>query len=121
MSTALAVACSVFGCGQTSPCPFHSKRLTVHQDAEQVERHRFYRRAQWRRVRAAYLRQHPLCADCTKDRQLTPAIEVHHTVALVDGGAPYADSNLEGLCRRHHALRTLAERNTREGRGHVAS
>ena len=63
--------------------------------------------ARWRRVRAAYLKMYPLCADCGGKAEM-----VHHIKAIEDGGDRLSWDNLTPLCRKCHACRE-AERNTR--------
>jgi 5-methylcytosine-specific restriction endonuclease McrA len=38
----------------------------------------FYSSARWRRLRAAYLAEHPLCEDCLTKGRTTAAAHVHH-------------------------------------------
>ena len=59
----------------------------------------------WQRIRAMYLRAHPLCVDCQAERRVTAATEVHHIKALRDGG-DHNDDNLMALCKSHHSSRT---------------
>lgn len=40
----------------------------------------------------------------------TSRLIVDHKVELQDGGAPFAQSNLETLCPKHHSEKTAAER-----------
>ena len=61
-----------------------------------------YHSKRWQVVRKMYIESHPVCEDCLKHRQFTPAEEVHHIVPLADGGAPYDESNLRSLCRCCH-------------------
>lgn len=65
---------------------------------------RGYGRA-WAARRAAYLADHPWCAaeGCGE-----PAVEVDHIVPRRRGGSD-DDSNLQGLCRRHHSEKTVRE------------
>lgn len=59
----------------------------------------------WQRVRSMYLRAHPLCVDCMAERRVREATEVHHVVALRDGG-DHSDANLMALCKSCHSTRT---------------
>ena len=61
--------------------------------------------ARWRRVRAWYLKRHPLCLDCQGEGRVAPATEVHHIVALRDGGT-HEETNLTALCKSCHSRRT---------------
>lgn len=58
----------------------------------------------WPRIRARYLRAHPMCevAGCSR-----PAVDVDH----VDGSGPRGDNsdgNLQALCKPHHSRKTVA-------------
>ena len=55
----------------------------------------------WRRIRAMYVKQHPLCEECLKQGKLVPVEEVHHIVPLSQGGNNKF-SNLMSLCRSCH-------------------
>ncbi len=70
-----------------------------------------YSTSRWQRLRLKVLVEHPLCHDCGR-----AASEVHHVVALSDGGDPWDPNNLMALCSRCHALRTHAEVAVRQGR-----
>ena len=64
---------------------------------------------QWRRVRAIQLAREPLCQDCKRAGRVTPASEVHHVVALRDGGARLDLDNLASLCGPCHRRVTARE------------
>lgn len=54
----------------------------------------------WQRLRAAFLREHPMCA---QPRCKRPATHVHHVKAVEDAPELRLDpSNLKGLCRECH-------------------
>ena len=59
--------------------------------------------ARWQRLRVMVLRRQPICCwpDCGE-----PATEVDHVVALANGGDESPD-NLQGLCKRHHSMKTF--------------
>ena len=76
--------------------------------AEGVERNRFYARKHWRIVRLPQLFEHPLC-EIDGPGCLKIANEVHHRVALEDGGKPYSPSNLLSLCKPCHSRLTMRE------------
>ena len=59
----------------------------------------------WRKVRAMFLRAHPLCQDCQAAGRVTMASEVHHLIKVRDGGA-HRDDNLVALCKPCHSART---------------
>jgi 5-methylcytosine-specific restriction protein A len=64
----------------------------------------------WKKVRARFLSQHPLCEQCKKAGRLTPAEEVHHVLPLADGGTN-DESNLMALCKSCHSKITAASGN----------
>ena len=56
----------------------------------------------WRKIRARFLAEHPLCEQCRKEGRLTKATEVHHIVPL-DHGGTHDESNLMALCKPCHS------------------
>ena len=81
--------------------------------AEGVERNRFYARKQWAMTRRAKLFAEPLC-ELEYPGCLWIASEVHHRVAMEDGGAEYALENLVSTCKPCHSRETLRERRERQ-------
>lgn len=57
---------------------------------------------QWRKNRARYVAEHPLCEQCQKEGRLTPTQEVHHILPLSRGGTHDFD-NLMALCKPCHS------------------
>ncbi len=55
----------------------------------------------WKRIRAAYVRGHPLCEECLKQGIVKPVEEVHHIIPLKAGGGNTFD-NLVSLCKSCH-------------------
>lgn len=74
--------------------------------------------ARWRALRAAYVQLHPSCEACLAEG-LTPEpgrVIVDHIVPHRGDDALRLDpTNLQTLCRSHHARKTAAE-----GAGHLA-
>jgi 5-methylcytosine-specific restriction protein A len=68
----------------------------------------------WRRRRAAWLREHPLCVKCEERGIVTAATEVDHVTPLWKGGAD-DESNLQSLCTPDHDDKTAAEAAERIG------
>ena len=57
----------------------------------------------WRRVRALFLQQQPLCVMCQADGRLTPATEVDHIEQHGNNPRRFYDTdNLQPLCADHH-------------------
>lgn len=65
--------------------------------------------ATWVKVRKTYLMQHPLCEQCEKEGRITPAREVHHIIALQDGGNRLDESNFMAVCHACHQKFTQEE------------
>jgi 5-methylcytosine-specific restriction protein A len=53
-------------------------------------------------------RSNPLCVHCERDGLVTEAAEWDHVIPLSEGGIDH-ESNLQGLCREHHAAKTRTE------------
>ena len=66
----------------------------------------------WKKLRARFLLQHPLCEHCEKEGRLTPAQEVHHILPLANGGTN-DQSNLLALCKSCHSKITIGCSNTK--------
>ncbi len=68
--------------------------------------------AKWRRVRAMYLRRHPVCVgdDCGR-----PAEEVDHILPLADGGT-HKWENLQALCKSCHSKKTIRDNRGKAGK-----
>lgn len=59
----------------------------------------------WRKLRKAYLAQHPVCAVCE-----WPANVVDHVTPVTQGGAFYDVKNLQPLCTSCHNRKSARER-----------
>lgn len=70
----------------------------------------YWSSANWRKKRAAVLREHPFCSICGK-----PATEVDHIIPLRKGGTD-DNFNLRALCKKCHSSKSA--RDGRWGRGH---
>lgn len=69
----------------------------------------FYRSTQWRTVRAAFLRQHPVCVACQDRGHLVAAVVADHIKPIKDGGERFDWANLQGLCISCHNRKTAGE------------
>ena len=70
--------------------------------------HRLYAGKTWRRVRKAKLAMDPLCERCKACGSIEAATEVHHKVAVRDGGDPFDVTGLESLCKPCHSKESAA-------------
>jgi 5-methylcytosine-specific restriction protein A len=55
----------------------------------------------WRRIRALYIKQHPLCERCLQEGRITPVEEVHHILPVKQGGSN-SFTNLMSVCKSCH-------------------
>ena len=85
----------------TRYCPEHRRQYNRRANAAHYDR-------RWRKISAAYLARHPLCAECQRAGRLTPATETHH-IMPVDRGGTDAESNLMGLCKSCHSRISMEE------------
>ncbi len=108
--------CRYPGCGAVlaSPgfCPQH--RASAHRDYGRARRSfdaevGFYQSKDWRALRAAVLRESPLCVVCKAKDRLVAAGVVDHVVPLKDGGARFDRANLQPLCISCHNRKTARE------------
>jgi 5-methylcytosine-specific restriction enzyme A len=79
---------------------------------EARDRNRMYASKQWAIFRRRKLSLNPICELC--DQAL--ATEVHHKVAMGDGGAPYSFANAISTCKPCHSRETRREQLDRQGR-----
>ena len=79
----------------------------------------------WKRVRAWFIRLHPLCAHCLTKGRVTPVADVDHIVPIAQGGARLDADNLQSLCRPCHRRKTEQDKGKRAlnrakgGRGQI--
>ena len=61
----------------------------------------------WRRARAFFLKRHPLCAECQRQNQLTPATVVDHIIPHRGDKLLFWDeANWQPLCKACHDKKT---------------
>ncbi|MEN9760117.1 MAG: hypothetical protein RL676_1268 [Pseudomonadota bacterium] len=88
--------------------------LLIHRDYGRARRGfdaevGFYQSRDWRTLRSAVLREHPLCVVCKAKDRLVAAAVVDHVVPLKDGGARFDRANLQPLCVSCHNRKTARE------------
>lgn len=113
MPSKAASACKRSGCpglvrdGVCSVCgPLRTARNVEHDERRGTAAQRGYG-GRWQRVRAMYLRSHPLCVMCEREGRVSIATDVHHKIKRRDGG-PDTESNLEALCHECHSRITAS-------------
>lgn len=61
----------------------------------------------WRKARAVFLANNPLCAECLKGNKVTPATVVDHVQAhRGDRDKFWTEENWQSLCEYHHNQKT---------------
>ena len=101
-------------------CPEHSAQGDEQVDAQRPTSSQRGYGYRWQKIRAVYLRAHPICADPfgvhQQAGQLAVAAEdVDHITPLQAGGSNRAE-NLQALCHSCHSRKTATE-NGGWGRG----
>ena len=90
-------------------CEEHQKQenkyYEKYQRSPQVKKRYGY---QWRKIRAKFVKDNPLCVKCLEQDRLTPVEEVHHILPLSKGGTHDVD-NLMALCKSCHSKITAEE------------
>lgn len=102
MARRASKVCPVPGCPELAPrgsryCPEHTRAHHRDYNARRPELHRSAYGAEWRRIRDAFIAEHPYCETCG-----APAEQVHHITPLSAGGT-HDESNLQSLCHRCHS------------------
>jgi 5-methylcytosine-specific restriction protein A len=109
--------CGFPGCAGRAPfrkryCATHELATRKANDATRRARDNEHYDYTWRRLRDAYLRQHPLCEcdDCKRDGRITPAQVVDHIVPVNAAPERRLDwSNLRAMSKRCHDRHTARE------------
>ena len=69
-----------------------------------------YNRRSWRKASAAFLAEHPLCAECEKQGRATPAQATDHRIPHEgDEEAFWDEGNWQPLCKPCHDAKTVRE------------
>lgn len=85
------------------------RRTPEHITENERRRREIYSSTRWRKLRAAKIRQNPLCEMCLQKGKTTIGIDIHHIVSFVDIDDPlrrkdvaYNYDNLQSLCKVCH-------------------
>lgn len=84
--------------------------LYDHKKPKKQRHDPFYDTARWRRLTKSHRRDEPLCRQCRKHGIVTPGTLVDHIVAMLDGGEPWDENNLQTLCDRCHQVKRAGEK-----------
>ena len=87
-------------------------RLNTNKEYNRTKRtgQEFYDSRAWRRLRAWYIKQNPICVNCKGDGIAKVADVVDHITPIKDGGEPLDPVNLQSLCNMHHNQKSATER-----------
>lgn len=91
-------------------CPDHRRQVRQALDAQRgTSASRGYG-SRWRAYRLAYLRSHPLCAQCEREGRLSPATVVDHIVPhRGDRALFWQHDNHQPLCKPCHDRKTATD------------
>ena len=112
--------CNQMGCPirvsrGTRYCPAHQRALYAGQnaarrtDAARRALDALYNSPRWRKYRAWFLRQHPLCAECERSGRTAIAVLVDHIRPVVEGGDFWDEANHQSLCDPCHRVKSAHE------------
>ncbi len=93
------------GCGKLASGGYCEAHKKIH-NKEYNDWHRGYKSGErydwkWRKIRARYVKAHPLCEMCLEAGRLVPVAEVHHIKPKSEGGSDDVE-NLMSLCHSCH-------------------
>lgn len=94
--------CPLLSLAGGSLCETHEQARMQRYNARRPSASQAGYGAQWRRIRDAYLAQHPYCALCG-----ARGTHVDHIKAKADGGTD-DEGNLQTLCARDHSKKTAS-------------
>ena len=103
------------------------RRMKQHKPSQSQERRQaeslrrkeagdsWYGTTRWRKLRAAQLSRHPVCADCEARELITAATEVDHVVPRRQRpDLAYDMNNLKSLCKPCHSHKTNKQNSLRK-------
>ncbi len=94
-------------------CEKHKKQKQKQTDDNRGTAHERGYTAHHRKLRKMVMAEQPICAECIRQGELSPGVEMHH----IDGDVWNTDrDNVEMLCKRHHSQITVREQGGLRGR-----
>lgn len=84
-------------------CPTHTRE--VDRSYKDPAKRRVYAGRRWQGMRRTVLKEQPWCQNCG----INMTTDIHHVVALEDGGKPFDRANVTGLCKACHSRITAQE------------
>ena len=87
----------------------HRNTITEKPTWDRISSNKLYNR-QWSKVRARFLKEHPLCVKCFSDGLITAANIVDHIKPHKgDTNLFWDESNYQSLCKPCHDMKTAKE------------
>ena len=71
----------------------------------------FYKSAQWKKVRKAYLSQFPICQVAEYCGDIVPGKVIDHIIPITQGGAKFDPRNFCTMSKRIHDIKSALEQN----------
>ncbi len=100
--------CSHPGCPNLTEGKYCEEHKPFHPDRPSAESRGY--NSKWRRVRAAYLRKHPLCVICLRNGRYVQATVVDHIIPHRNRPElMWDESNFQALCKSCHDKKTWTE------------
>ena len=104
-----AKQCGKPGCGAltgASLCATHAREAEAKRRESRANGFKYDRN--WRKRRAAWLVERPMCEECRRQGVVRPATDVDHVVALSAGGVD-EEGNYQSLCHECHSAKTARD------------
>ena len=105
--------CAFPGCPELTHerfCEKHKQQERKRHDRERPTAAQRGYGSRWRKARATYLRQHPLCVECEKAGRTTAATVVDHRIPHRGDPVLFWDvNNWQALCAECHNRKTARE------------
>ena len=107
--------------------PKCAERLAAGKDRQLLKMGKFsevYNTPEWKKLRAAYIKQHSLCENCLAKGICTPAVIVHHVKPITPEEVrnpmiTLYSGNLKAVCRKCHGEEHSGRRYTIDEMGKV--
>lgn len=86
------------------------KEILRRYDATHERNRDVYGTGDWKRLSLLHRQANPLCVQCLQEGRTEAAVLVDHIVPVsVNRSLAFEASNLQGLCRKCHAIKTMRD------------
>lgn len=91
-------------------CLKHKEKAAQRREVNRLTAHQRGYNSEWRRARALFLSDHPICEECKREGKASAATVVDHIVPHKGNKALFWDeSNWQALCKHCHDVKTAKE------------